>query len=469
MTLSMGRTAVEDLASVDLTDLGLWSEGPPYELFARMREQAPVRWNHSADGTGFWSLTRGADITEVSSDHRRFSSARGGIFLSPNALAPLEMARDFPIFKDPPEHGRYRDIVAQAFQPRALDYLDVVIDDIVERTLDKVVERGRCDLVADIAVPIPVRVIGRLLGVPEEETDQLLTWTADIERGITYGTPVMETLQQMAVELTKLVDNQVVAGVDSLAKAVTQTDIGGRRLTDTEVATYFAVLLYAGNHPTRDAMSSGMLTLMQHPDQLETLRAEPVRLRASRAGVASVALAEILRWTTPVCYFARTATTNTKLGGVRIKAGDRLVMWYPAANRDSAVIDNPDRFSIQRPSYQFTYYSYGAETSPHHCQGSFLANKMLSSALTGILTRLPDIRQAGHVTRVPSAFANSLTSLPVTFTPTQPVRSGEREELRVAFSIPQNQRKLAEKRAAARGMTVSTMASEVFSRYLADG
>jgi cytochrome P450 len=405
-----------DLSSVDLTDLELWADGPPRELFARMRDEAPVRWNPSADGVGFWSLTRGAEITTVSENPAMFSSARGGIFLRPDALAPLDYARHFPIFKDPPEHTLYRSIVAKAFLPRALDLLDQVIKDTVTRVLDTVVEKGECDLLCDVALPIPLLVIGRLLGSPDSDMEQLLAWTDDIERGITYSQDVTPTFKQMAGHFLGLVNNQLVHGIESLAKSLGEAEVDGKRLTEEEIAVYFGMLLYAGNGPTRAAIAAGMLALMQHPEQLDQVRTNPILLRCTKSGLQTAALSEILRWSTPVNYFARTATQDTTLDGVSIKADDRIIMWYASASRDANVIADPDTFNINRPVRDINHYAFGGG-GPHHCHGAFLAIKTISVALPQIIKRLPDIEIAGPTGQVQSTFINSLTSLPVRFTP----------------------------------------------------
>ena len=427
--MSIDSTTTTDLASVDLTDLGWWNDGPPYELFARMRKEAPVRWNASADGVGFWSLTRGADITQVSQDAKTFSSARGGIFLSPNALAPLEFARNFSIFKDPPEHSLYRGIVAKAFLPRAMGLIDEVIRTAANRALDKVLANGttgECDLVRDIAVPVPVIVIGEMLGSPPENMDRLLGWTEEIERGITYGEDVSATFQEMAGYFIGLVNNQLIHGVESLARSISEAEIDGRRLTEEEIAVYFGMLLYAGNEPTRGAIAAGLQALVEHPEQMELVRNHPPLLKPSKSGLPPSALAEILRWTAPIGYFARTATQDVTVGGTAIKAGDRLVMWYPSANRDPDVVHDPDTFDVARDLNDLRHFSYGGG-GPHECQGAFLSNKMLSITLQETIKRLGDIELAGEVGRVRSAFANTLTSLPVTFRPATEPRPAEHE------------------------------------------
>jgi cytochrome P450 len=413
---ALAHAGTGDLSSVDLTDLELWSDGPPHELFARMRQEAPVRWNRSANGPGFWSLTRAVEISAVSADPSLYSSSRGGIFLTPDTLQPLATARNFPIFKDPPEHTVYRSIVNMVFLPRALDILDAVIQKVVTRVLDKVVAKGECDLLTDVAMPIPLLVIGTLLGSADEDMDQLLAWTDDIERGMTYSLDVTPTVTAMAGHFMGLVDNQLVRGIDSIAKSLKEARVDGKGLTDEEIAVYFGMLLYAGNGPTRAAIASGMYELMRRPDQLKDVQEDPRLLRCSKSGLSTAALAEILRWSTPVNYFARTATQNTTLGGVDIKADDRLVMWYASSSRDPALTADPDVFDIRRSVRAIDHHAFGGG-GPHKCHGAFLAIKTLSIALGQIVRRLPDIQISGDVTYVQSTFINSLASLPVSFTP----------------------------------------------------
>jgi cholest-4-en-3-one 26-monooxygenase len=409
--------ATVDLSSVDLTDLDLFADGQPHALFARMRAEAPVRWNPSAHGPGFWSLTRATDITAVSEDPATFSSARGGIFMRPDALAPLEFTRNFMTFKDPPEHTKYRSIGAKAFLPRTLGLIDEAIHVSVTQALNKVEASGECDLVRDVAVPIPVGVIMRLFGDPEEDTRQLLAWTDEFASAVTQSFDIMPTFKQMYEFFLNFVNNQLLKGMDSLAHAVANAEVDGQRLTEEEIAVYFGMLLYGGNGPTRNAISSGMLALLEHPDQRELLRQEPSRLRCTQSGIAPPAVEEILRWSTPVGYFARTATRNTSIRGVNIKADDRLVMWYTSASRDSEVFPNADQFDITRPKRDLAHYAFGGG-GPHFCQAAPLARKMLSVSLKEIIRRLPDIKLAGRPMWVRSNWVNSLASLPVTFTPT---------------------------------------------------
>lgn len=405
-----------DLAKVDLTDLELYADGPPHALFARFREEAPVHWNPTARGSEFWSLTRAADITEVSEDPARFSSAGGGIFLRPETMSRLDLLRRFVIFKDPPEHTQHRAIIGTAFRPRTMIMLDELIRDIAVGVLDPVIERGECDLVHDVAAPIATTVISRLLGAPDADVPRMLAWADTLEQGVTGSAEVAETLEEMSAHFLELVDNQVVRGVDSLAKSIAEAEIDGQRLSEEDIAAYYCLLLFVGSNPLRSAISGGMLALMEHPDQLALLREDPLKLRYTKSGIPTTASDEILRWTTPLNCLARTATGATTIGGVDVKAGDRLILWYASASRDGERHADADTFDVTRPAPDPVQYAFGGG-GPHRCQGANLANRVLSVALQEILGRLPGIERAGDITRVRSPFINSLVTLPVRFTP----------------------------------------------------
>jgi cytochrome P450 len=409
------RTTPADLSSVDLTDLKLWADGPPHDLFARMRTESPVHWNNTAGGPGFWSITRGRDITQISTDPRTFSPARGGIFLRPNTLIPLEMGRrDFMLWKDPPEHSRYRAVISKFCLPRTLILVDEVIDEIVTSVVNTVSASGVCDVVSDIATPVVATVIARLLGAEDVDIDRLNGWTQDIEHGITRDLDMTTSVEEMGVYCSKLVGNQVVRGVDSLAHTLAQPGSDGNQLSESEIAGFFAMLLFVGNDHPRNAISSSVLALLQHPEQLASLRTEPTRLRTKKSGLPPVALQELLRWSTPVNYLARTATTDTAVAGQPIKADERVVMWYASASRDSEAIADASRLDITRAPSDTPHYAFGGG-GEYHCQGAALTYRILSVTLREILRRMPGLALAGQVSYEPSAFVTALTSLPVSF------------------------------------------------------
>jgi cytochrome P450 len=245
--------------------------------------------------------------------------------------------------------------------------------------------------------------------------DKLLYWNDSIQQGITYDLNGKEVMQEMATHLKQMVGNQLVRGVDSLAAAVAQAEVDGHKLTDDEIAVYFAVLLFIGTEHTRNAISNGFSALLEHPDQLTLLREEPGRLRCTKSGLAPPALEEILRWATPVNYLARTATKDTQIGTQPIKEGERVVMWYTAASRDPEAFPGAETFDVTRPRQEPPHYAFGGG-GPHYCQAPGLANRMVSITLMEVLKRMTDLTPSGQPARVPSSFVNAPTSIPVTFT-----------------------------------------------------
>lgn len=409
------HAATPDLNSVDLSDLNLWADGPPHELFARMRSEAPVHRNASTSGAQFWSLTRAADIAAVSADSDTFSTEKGGIFLRPDTLIPLELGKKWVIFKDPPEHTKHRQIVAKPFMARSLVLIDEHISTIIKSVLDKVAEQGECDLVKDVAVPIPLMVMSKLLGSPEEDLPSLLRWNDEIEAGITNDTKDgNRTMEEMAAHFRKVVGTQMIRGLESLAGAVANAEVDGDRLTDEEIAVYFAVLLFTGTEHTRNTISNSFLALLENPDQLAYVQKEPTKLRCMKSGLAPPALEELLRWTSTVNYLARTATKDTTVGGTPIKAGERVVLWYASANRDPEVFENPDVLDLTRTPAEPAHYAFGGG-GPHHCQGAGLANRMVSMTLMEVLKRFEGLELAGPPVHLPSTHFHALKSLPVRF------------------------------------------------------
>lgn len=405
--------ATVDLASVDLTDLDWFAEGVPHALFARMRREAPVRWNRSAKIDGFWCLTRASDIRRVAGDPSEFSSAEGGVFLTPDTIAPLELARSWVLFQDPPDHSKYRSLVAAAFRPRMMILIEDMVHEIITDVLDGVVSKGECDLSQDVALPIALRVVARMMGAPPEDVEALRRWVDDIGAALAYDTDCVESLQKMGSHLSTLVNNQIVRGVGSLANALAEAEVDGERLDENGIALYFAALLWAGVNPTRSAIAGGMLELMRNPDQLVVLRREQGRLRLTRSGLVPVAVNEVLRWTSPVNYLSRTALRDTTVGGTPIKAGDRLVMWFASGNRDEDEFADADKFNTLRKESEMDHMAYSG--GPHRCQGAFLANRIISMSLMEILKRMPGLELAGSPEWERSNFVNALTALPVKF------------------------------------------------------
>ena len=398
-----------DVASVDLFDMRWWSDGPPHALFADLRRERPIHRNPLPDGSSCWALLRHADIAAASRDPGTFSSARGGIFLNPDQMLPLEVLGNLLLYMDPPQHTRFKQILQRVFTPRATATLEPNIRARVTRTIDKFVEDGECDLVDDLAVPVPLGVLTELMGVPEVDIHHFHTWTQELE--VTTRDPEPNTagpaFSKMSAYLHEQIERQTAEQVaDSLVMRLRNAVVDGDKLNDLEILTFLGLLAFAGNDTTRNTMSTGMLALLEHPEALEELRANPALIPD--------AVEEILRWTTVIQWFKRTATRDTELAGEEIHEGDRVILWYGSGSRDENVFAHADRFDIHRGHNEHMAFGGGGR---HFCLGASLARLELRLMLEETLSRLQDLELAGEVERLPSNWAHGLVHLPVTFKP----------------------------------------------------
>jgi cholest-4-en-3-one 26-monooxygenase len=398
-----------DLAEVDLMDPKWFADGPPHDLFARMRAEAPVRWNPSPGGGGFWSLTRHADISAVSRDTETFSSWRAGVFLNPDQVTPLDLNRNLLLYKDPPEHTKYRLILQKAFTPRTVAKLEDDVRARVGRLLDAVIERGACDFASEIAVPVPLGVLAELMGLPDEDIPRLYEWTEGIEAAQRAPEPnaAAGVFTEMAGYLHSQIERQSREGNDeTLVMRLRAAEVDGEKLDDAEILVFFGLLVFAGNDTTRNTTANGMSALLEHPEQYRALVEDPSKVPA--------AVEEILRWTSVVNYFVRTATTDTEIAGQAIAEDDKVMLWYSSASRDEAVFDEPDGFDIARDRPDHKAFGGGGR---HFCLGAGLARLELRIVFEEVTRRMPDLARDGAVERLPSPWANMLTSVPVSFTP----------------------------------------------------
>jgi cytochrome P450 len=385
---------------VHLMDAELFADGPPHELFKAMRDEAPVRW----DPDGFWSVTRDADVAAVSRDFETFSNYEGGIFLNPDQVNPLDVNRNLLLFKDPPEHTKYRKILQTAFVPNSVRQLEPQVRALIVRTIDAVIAAGQCNFVADIAVPIPLGVLAELMGLPAGDIPKLKRWTDEIEAAqiSKESAAALPTLGEMSGYLMEQITAQTEAGADSLVTKLRAAEVDGDRLTDTEILVFFALLVFAGNDTTRNTASSGTLALLEHPEQWRALCEEPELIPH--------AVEEILRYTSVVNYFARTATRDTELGEKRIARGDKVVIWYASASRDERACRNAQQFDISRE--EISHHAFGGG-GRHFCLGAGLARLELKILFEELTRRMPALELAGPVKRLRSSWANSLTAMPV--------------------------------------------------------
>ncbi len=393
-----------DIGGVDLTQPETYMSGVPHEAFARLRTEAPVSWHPEPDGAGFWVLTRHADIVTVSRDSETYSSWLGGMMIADVAPEHLGQMRMMMIMMDPPEHTKLRLLINKGFTPRHVQRLHDRINGMARSIVDQVAPRGGCDFVTDVSGELPSMVIADLMGIPLDHgrmlydlTEQM--HTGDHRDGVDPQTEMFAYAQEVATR------KRAEPG-DDIASALLAAEIDGRRLTDIEFNLFFMLLINAGGDTTRNLVANGMLALLEHRDQLDRLRADPALLPS--------AVEELLRFVPPVLMFRRTTTRDVELGGVPIAAGEKVVMFYPAANRDPAVFADPDRLDIGR--HPNPHVGFGGGGS-HFCLGANLARVEITAMFEQVIERLPDLELAAAPEPLHSAFIWGPHRMPVTFSP----------------------------------------------------
>jgi cytochrome P450 len=409
------------LDGIDLLDHDLFADHEPWEIFDRLLREAPVYWHAAPDGGGFWVITKFDDVLRVVRDTKTFSSEVGGAAQIENLPEDvLDARRNFLEF-DPPKHGRYRRLISTSFTPGAVARYEEWLRELAGQLLDGIPYGDEFDLIEELAAPIPIRVLGHLLGLPEELLprlvelgDRLLVDTEPDfvgdaayrgerpeDRYKPFGSPWADELCGLGRQF--YADRRAEPRDDVLTR-IAVAEIDGCPLSERDLDNTFALLIVAGNETTRQGMALGTLALAQHPDQYE-------RVRDDHALVQS-AVEELLRYASPVWFFRRTATTDTQLRGVDIAEGDRVTVWFAAANRDPEHYPDPHRFDVTRnPADSLTFGRGG----PHHCLGAHLARLEMRVYLEELLKRVKRIEVAGEPLRQRSNFTNGLKRLPVRF------------------------------------------------------
>jgi cholest-4-en-3-one 26-monooxygenase len=389
---------------IDLLD-GEFYAGDPFPAFAWMRQHAPVYYDEPND---IWGVTRYEDVRAIGQDPQAFSSTGGS---RPNTPLP------YMIDMDAPEHRRRRRLVSAGFTPQAVRDREPRIRQVCDEILDRVCEKGACDLVADIAAPLPLVLIADMLGFDPKDWERLLEWSDTML--MSQGSKDPEAMNKAATAFLEwdgfiraLIDERRRAmSADDLLGVLVQGEVDGEQLDDTSLVYESLLLLIGGDETSRHVISGGMEALLGNPGQLESLRAD----RALLPG----AVEEMLRWVSPIKNFNRRAVTDVEMHGQTIAAGQNVLLLYPSANRDETVFDSPETFDITRQPNDHVAFGFGA----HLCLGHRLARAEIMGMVDRILDRLPDLHLAGHDThplRV-SNFIVGFETLPVEFTPTAPV------------------------------------------------
>jgi cytochrome P450 len=413
---------VQDLSNVDIASPEVYERGVPHEAFKLLREHDPVHWHPWPwTGGGFWALTKYEDVVSTAKDWATFSSAKGHIYLWELDDEALEVRRSM-IETDPPDHTRLRRIVSSTFTPRKVREYEENTRRIASELLDAIIEQGEVDLVEALTAPMPINVLVAILGVPDKDAPYMIELTDHLVEGTTdkpldphaygnttplhllpFNSPAAFALFEYGRRLGE--QRRAEPGDDLVSRLVT-AESNGDRLTDAEFCNFFQLLAFAGNETTRTAMSQGMLTFMQFPEQLARVAVDP-ELVAS-------ATEEVLRWTSPIYSFRRTAMRDTEIRGVPIRAGDKVVLWYVSANFDEEIFTDPYVFDVGRKERESTTFGIGG---PHYCLGAWLARLEIRVLLEEIVRRGIRFELTGEPVRMRSNFVNGLYHLPARVVP----------------------------------------------------
>ncbi|MDT7766955.1 MAG: methyl-branched lipid omega-hydroxylase [Mycobacterium sp.] len=415
--------APPDIALTDI-DLGSWDfwgrdDDVRDGTFATLRRDAPISFHKSfiGDGVstvaGHWALTRYDDVFYASRHPEIFSSA-GGITIGDQNPELSEYFGSM-IAMDDPRHSRLRNIVRSAFTPRVLEMIEDSVRDRARRLVAAMVENhpdGRGEIVTDLAGPLPLQIICDMMGIPEEDHQRIFHWTNVI---LGFGDPDIATdfdeFLRASMDIggyaKALAEDRRSTPGDDLTTSLVGAELDGERLTSGEVASFFILLVVAGNETTRNAISQGVLALSRYPDQRSDWWDDYDE-------VAPTAVEEIVRWASPVVYMRRTTTTDVELGGVKMAAGDKVTLWYGSANRDESRFADPWTFDVHRhPNPHVGFGGGGA----HFCLGANLARREITVAFEELHRRLPDITATEEPDRLQSAFIHGIKRLPVSWTP----------------------------------------------------
>ena len=407
---------------VDLTDLDMWVRSVPYAEFARLRRDAPVAWfGEAAPHSGFWSVHRYDDIVAASRDSATFSSARGVSFEEPTDEDMA--ARRTIIDTDPPAHTKLRKILSGSFTQRAVSVYQHFVEGLTEQVLDAGLTAEPFDFVDAVAKQVPIRVLARLMGLPEADldlfvdlgdrlianTDPQITdvvWgrdDTDAYRRYPFRSPYGKQLWDLG---RQIVAERLRSPGDDLLSALLRAEVDGERLTERDIDNFFSIMVIAGNETTRIALAQGVLAFCEHPGQWDRLRADP--------GLLDAATEEVLRWTCPTHFMRRTAAAGAELGGASIRAGDKVILWYVSGNRDEAEFDDPGSFDVGRSPNRHLSFGRGG---PHLCLGAHLARLEIRVVLAALARRAAGFELAGPPRRIRSNFTNGLRELPIRIRP----------------------------------------------------
>lgn len=402
------------MALVDISNPDLYVPGVPFERFERLRREEPLSWHEEENGAGFWALVRHEDVAAAGRDWRTFSSSWGSTLdeLDEEQLAVRRSMLDM----DPPAHTRLRRLIGPSFTPKVITAYEQAIRLMTREVVERVVAKGEFDLVDEISKPVPVLWLCEHLGIPTDDADLLIELT---DRMLGQDDPDYQELDADP-EVVRLAPFGTLAGLESFEyaaelahsrRSAPQDDVmtqilfaepKGEPLTDGEFQNFFSVLMIAGQEASRHSVSHGTNLLLSHPDALEALVADP-------EGLMATATEEIIRWSSPIYQFRRTATEDVEMHGRTIRAGDKVTLWYISANFDETVIPDPYVFDIRRDPNEHLSFGRG----PHLCIGAGLARLQVRITFEELLAHLPRMELVGEPERLRSNFIHGIKRMPV--------------------------------------------------------
>ncbi|MET8779299.1 cytochrome P450 [Nocardia sp. NPDC004654] len=406
-------TAASLPAGFDFTDPALWQNRSPVEEFALLRRTAPVWWNAQPDDTsggfrdgGYWVVSKLADVKEISRHPELYSSQRkGAIIRLPGDITPeqMDLTGALLVNMDPPKHSKIRRIVAKGFTPRAVESLRAALTERAERIVHAAKRTGGGDFVQQVACELPLQAIAELLGVPQEDRRKVFDWSNQMLNydDPEYGDPTVASAEILGYAWN-MAEQRRACPVHDIVSELVHADVDGEALASDEFGFFVILLAVAGNETTRNAITHGMKAFVDNPEQWEIYRASRPRTAPD----------EIVRWATPVTAFQRTATEDVVLGGQRIRAGQRLGLFYSSANFDEDGFTDPFTFDILRDPNP--HVGFGG-TGTHYCVGANLARLEIDLMFNALADAMPNLRQVSDPVRLRSGWINGVKSWQVRY------------------------------------------------------
>jgi cytochrome P450 len=386
---------------IDIFDPDLYVDGPPHEELARLRREEPVSWQDLGDGTGCWAILRHADLVHVAREPRLFSASEGGVVLEDLPPERLAMMRNMLLAMDPPRHVDYRRPLLPSFSAGTIGRLEERVREVCRQIMDVAAAKGDVEFVHEVCALLPSQVIGELMGLPRDDWGRIHAWAEAMTSGQQTADGSDPSMAMAMYAIGFAGERRSRPPRDDLASLILGTTFAGEPMTDIDFGSFFVQLVTAGNDTTKTMLSSGLLALVEHPEQLAEVRADPSLLPG--------AVEEILRYENPLHYFRRTATADSVLHGTEIRAGEKVLMYYTSANRDETVFTDPHRFDIHRSPNPHLSFGIGE----HFCLGAHLARLEGKLFFEEVLSTFSTIELTGDPVRVRSNLNNGYKRMPM--------------------------------------------------------